>query len=61
MKKRKKLGSDYVDLGSGIPVYGHKSKSIRLRDDMDFSLKIHDKKSKPDYVHFGSGRKWYGV
>lgn len=61
MKKEKTLGSNYVDLGSGIPVYGYKSKSIRLRDDMDFSLKLHDKKSKPDYVHFGSGRKRYGL
>lgn len=59
MKKRKTLGSNYVDLGSGIPVYGYKSKS--LREDMDLSLKMHESRSKPDYVHLGSGRKWYGI
>ena len=59
MKKEKMLKPDYVDLGSGIPVYGYKSKS--LREDMDLSLKIQGSRSKPDYVHLGSGRKWYGI
>ena len=59
MKKRKILSSDYIDLGSGIPVYGYKSKSIS--EGTDLSLKIQGKKSKPNYVHLGSGRKWYGI
>lgn len=44
MKKRKTLTSDYIDLGSGIPVYGYKSKSIS--EGTDLSLKIQGKKNQ---------------
>lgn len=46
MKKRKTLTSDYIDLGSGIPVYGYKSKSIS--EGTDLSLKIQGKKIKTE-------------